>query len=325
MECIYWKNCFAFCLCFCIEYPAVFPAPICCIMSVKRFGGVFMANLQAKEYVTFDGIKHTREDGSEFWSARELSAALEYKEWRNFSKVIDRAMIACINSKSPLSDNFVEVNKIVKTGVATKEINDYELSRYACYLIVQNGDPKKEVIACGQTYFAIQTRRTEVAEIFNQLDEDKKRLAVRGDIRVWNRMLAEAAHKAGVLSGDDYKIFQNSGYMGLYGGMTVDQIHEKKGLKEDEKILDFMESAELAANLFRITQTEEKLKKENVSDLQLANEIHYIVGKEVRAAIEKVGGTMPENMSVPKKTISEIERERIEKLSEHPEELMLDE
>lgn len=284
-----------------------------------------MANLQAKEYVSFDDIKHVREDGSAFWSARELSNVLEYKEWRNFSKVIDKAMIACINSKSPLADNFVEVNKIVKTGVATKEINDYELSRYACYLIVQNGDPKKEVIAYGQTYFAIQTRRTEVAEIFNQLDEDRKRLAVRGDIRVWNKMLAEAANRAGVLSNDDYKIFQNAGYMGLYGGMTVDEIHKKKGLKQEEKILDFMDSAELAANLFRITQTEEKLKKENVSDIQLANEIHYIVGKEVRKAIEQVGGTMPENMGVPKKTISEIERERIEALSKEPEKLMLDE
>jgi len=284
-----------------------------------------MANLQAKEYVSFDDIKQVREDGSAFWSARELSNVLEYKEWRNFSKVIDKAMIACINSKSPLADNFVEVNKIVKTGVATKEINDYELSRYACYLIVQNGDPKKEVIAYGQTYFAIQTRRTEVADIFNQLDEDRKRLAVRGDIRVWNKMLAEAANRAGGLSNDDYKIFQNAGYMGLYGGMTVDEIHKKKGLKQEEKILDFMDSAELAANLFRITQTEEKLKKENVSDLQLANEIHYIVGKEVRKAIEQVGGTMPENMGVPKKTISEIERERIEALSKKTDELILDE
>lgn len=284
-----------------------------------------MANLQAREYVTFDEIKQEREDGTQFWSARDLSSALGYKEWRNFSKVIDKAMIACINSKNPLSDNFVEVNKIVKTGVATKEISDYELSRYACYLIVQNGDPKKEVIAYGQTYFAIQTRRTEVAEIFNALSEDRKRLAVRGDIRVWNKMLAEAANRAGVLSNDDFKIFQNAGYMGLYGGMTVDEIHKKKGLKKEEKILDFMDSAELAANLFRITQTEEKLKKENVSDVQLANEIHYIVGKEVRKAIEQVGGTMPENMTVPKKTISEIERERIAELSKAPEQLMLDE
>lgn len=284
-----------------------------------------MANLQAREYVTFDDIKQLREDGSEFWSARDLSCVLEYKEWRNFSKVIDKAMIACINSKSPLADNFVEVNKIVKTGVATKEINDYELSRYACYLIVQNGDPKKEIIAYGQTYFAIQTRRTEVAEIFNALSEDRKRLAVRGDIRVWNKMLAEAANRAGVLSNDDFKIFQNAGYMGLYGGMTVDEIHKKKGLKQEERILDFMDSAELAANLFRITQTEEKLKKENVSNIQLANEIHYIVGKEVRRAIEQVGGTMPENMAVPTKTITEIERERIAELSKAPETLMLDE
>jgi DNA-damage-inducible protein D len=288
-----------------------------------------MVDLVAKEYVTFEQIKHVREDGSEYWNARELSEVLEYTEWRNFAKVIDRAMMSCINSGSALADNFVEVNKIVETGVATKKINDYELSRYACYLIVQNGDPRKEVIAVGQTYFAIQTRRQEVADCFNQLDEDRKRLAVRGDIKVWNQMLAAAANKAGVMSNEDFKVFQNAGYMGLYGGMTIDEIHAKKGLGKDQRILDFMGSTELAANLFRITQTEEKLKKDNITDAQLANEIHYVVGKEVRNAIENVGGTMPEDLPNPPKTIGDVEREQLaeqlSQLSKKKKKLMLDE
>lgn len=288
-----------------------------------------MVDLVAKEYVTFEHIKHLREDGSEYWTARELYEVLEYTEWRNFAKVIDRAMMACINSGSALADNFVEVNKIVETGVATKKISDYELSRYACYLIVQNGDPRKEVIAVGQTYFAIQTRRQEVADCFNQLDEDRKRLAVRGDIKVWNQMLAAAANKAGVMNDEDFKVFQNAGYMGLYGGMTIDEIHAKKGLGKDQRILDFMGSTELAANLFRITQTEEKLKKDNVTDAQLANEIHYVVGKEVRNAIENVGGTMPEDLPNPPKTIGDVEREQLaeqlSQLSKKKKKLMLDE
>ncbi|HMD67833.1 MAG TPA: DNA damage-inducible protein D [Chitinivibrionales bacterium] len=217
-----------------------------------------MSNLQAKEYKSFEDIKHLSDEGSEFWYARELAPVLEYIQWRNFAKVLDRAMLACKNSGYAASDHFAEVGKTIRMPkTATKEVVDYRLSRYACYLIVQNGDPRKEVIALGQTYFAIQTRRQEVADYFNQLDEDNKRLVIRGDIKQWNQMLAEAAHNAGVISDDEYAAFQNAGYMGLYGGLKVEDIHKKKGLKKSDRILDYMSSTELIANLFRISQTEE--------------------------------------------------------------------
>ena len=253
-----------------------------------------MTNLKSKEYILFEDIKNVREDGSEFWNARELSAVLQYNKWENFHKVVKRAMIACENSGHSVSNDFPEVRKIVEAGATTKKIMDYELTRYACYLVVQNGDPRKEVIALGQTYFAIQTYRQEVADHFNQLDEDRRRLVVRGDIKQWNQLLAETAHDAGVITTQEFAIFQNSGYMGLYGGMTVDDIHDRKGLEIGQKILDYMGSTELIANLFRISQTEEKLRKDGIEDAEIAIKIHYSVGKEVRQAIEKIGGTMPE-------------------------------
>lgn len=197
-----------------------------------------MTELKAKEYKKFEDIKHIREDGSEFWSARELSDALEYTQWRNFSKVIERAMIACENSGHDVFYDFAEVSKIVDAGATNKPIKDYELSRYACYLIVQNGDPRKEVIALGQTYFAIQTYRQEVADHFNQLDEDRRRLVVRGDIKQWNQLLAETAHDAGVITNEEFAIFQNAGYMGLYGGLDVEEIHARKELQVGQKILE---------------------------------------------------------------------------------------
>ena len=187
-----------------------------------------MSNLTGTEYKKFEDIKHVREDGSEYWSARELAPALEYSKWENFQNVIARAMIACENSGHNVSDDFPEVRKIVEAGVTSKPKNDYELSRYACYLIVQNGDPRKEVIALGQTYFAIQTYRQELADHFNQLDEDRRRLVVRGDIKQWNQLLAETAHDAGVITNEEFAIFQNAGYMGLYGGLDVDDIHNIK-------------------------------------------------------------------------------------------------
>lgn len=187
-----------------------------------------MSHLVASEYKCFEDIRRTRPDGSEYWCARELAPVLDYAKWENFAKVIKRAMIACENSGHDTAADFPEVRKIVKAGATTKSIVDYELSRYACYLIVQNGDPRKEVIALGQTYFAIQTYRQEVADRFNQLDEDSRRLVVRGDIKQWNQLLAEAARNAGVITADEFAVFQNAGYMGLYGGMTVDDIHRKK-------------------------------------------------------------------------------------------------
>lgn len=284
-----------------------------------------MSTLIAKEYKSFEETKRISDDGVEFWYARELADVLEYVQWRNFSKVLARAMLACKNSGYEVSDHFAEVSKIVEAGAASKPVIDYKLSRYACYLIVQNGDPRKEIIALGQTYFAIQTRRQEVADYFNQLDEDNKRLVIRGDIKQWNQMLAEAAHNAGVITDEEYAAFQNAGYMGLYGGMKVEDIHEKKGLKKNEKILDFMSSTELIANLFRISQTEEKLKKDKTATADEANEIHFLVGKEVRGTIERVGGTMPEDIPVPEKSISEVEKEQLKKLKKSKKKLMLDE
>lgn len=274
-----------------------------------------MSNLQAEEYKNFEEIKKIREDGTEYWNARELSEVLQYKKWENFAKVIDRAKLACQNSGFEIDDHFPEVRKMVGIGSNTvRELIDYELSRYACYLIVQNGDPRKEVIALGQTYFAIQTRRQEVADYFNQLDEDNKRLVIRGDIKQWNQMLLEAAHNAGVITNQEYAEFQNAGYMGLYGGLTVNDIHERKKLKDNEKILDFMGSTELIANLFRISQTEEKLKKDKIHNCSKATSTHYEVGAKVRKAIEDIGGTMPEDLPTPEKSIKQVEKEQLKRL-----------
>jgi DNA-damage-inducible protein D len=285
-----------------------------------------MAKLIAAEYESFEAIKQTDDHGNEFWSARELQEVLLYTEWRNFSKVIDRAMLACKNSGFDIADHFVEVNKMVEIGSgAQKQVLDYKLTRYACYLIVQNGDPRKEIIALGQTYFAIQTRRQELTDTFNQLDENNKRLVVRGNIKQWNQLLAEAAHNAGVITDEEFAIFQNSGYMGLYGGMTVADIHRKKGLKNSEKILDFMGSTELIANLFRISQTEEKLKLDQVSSAVDANETHYKIAEKIRAAMIDMGTTLPENLPTPDKSIQVIEREEIRRLRESKTKLMLDE
>ena len=270
-----------------------------------------MKKLNVKEYKKFEDIKQVRSDGSEFWSARELAIALDYTQWRNFSKVIGRAMIACENSGHSVSNDFAEVSKIVEAGATSKPKKDYELSRYACYLIVQNGDPRKEVIALGQTYFAIQTYRQEVADHFNQLDEDRRRLVVRGDIKQWNQLLAETAHDAGVITNEEFAIFQNAGYMGLYGGLDVEDIHARKELEIGQKILDYMGSTELIANLFRISQTEEKLRKDHVQGAAAATSVHYNVGREVRSAIRKIGGTMPEDLPKPEKSIQQIEKEQL--------------
>jgi len=284
--------------------------------------------LKAREYKRFEDIKQIRADGTEYWSARELAPALEYTKWENFHKVIKRAMLACENSGRSVQECFPEVRKTSNMpNGGTKSIIDYELTRYACYLIVQNGDPRKEVIALGQTYFAIQTYRQEVADHFNELDEDRRRLVVRGDIKQWNQMLAETAHNAGVITNEEFAIFQNAGYMGLYGGLDVDDIHKRKNLQVGQKILDYMGSTELIANLFRISQTEEKLRKDEVDNSKTATSIHYSVGKEVRGAIEKIGGTMPEDLPTPEKSIQEIEKEQMALLKAKAKagKLMLDE
>ena len=286
-----------------------------------------MTSLKGKEYRRFEDIKRIRKDGSEFWSARELGPALEYSKWENFHNVIKRAMIACDNAGRSILDHFPEVRNLVEGGVAPRDKIDYELSRYACYLIVQNGDPRKGIIALGQTYFAIQTYRQELADHYNQLDEDRRRLVVRGDIKQWNQLLAETAHDAGVITNEEFSIFQNAGYMGLYGGLDVDDIHKRKGLTISQKILDYMGSTELIANLFRISQTEEKLRKDNIQGADKATQTHYAVGREVRKAIEKIGGTMPEDLPTPEKSIQQIEKEQMERLKKKAKagKLMLDE
>lgn len=265
----------------------------------------------------FEDIKHINEYGQEFWYARELQAVLEYTEWRNFYKIIDKAKNACEYSRNEVSDHFVDVNKMVEIGSgAEREIQDIILSRYACYLIVMNGDPRKEVIALGQTYFAVKTRQQELIEDYDQLSEEQKRLAIRNEMIEHNKSLAEAAQMAGITEQRDYAKFQNMGYKGLYGGLGAKEIHERKGLKKSQKILDYMGSTELAANLFRATQTEEKLRRENIQGIPEANKTHYEIGKKVRQTIKELGGTMPEDLPTPNKSISQIEREQTKRLKE---------
>ena len=259
---------------------------------------------------TFESIKHYTEDGQEFWYARDLQRVLEYTEWRNFTGVIEKAKIACQNSGIDPDDDFVDVNKIVEAGATHKDIGDIMLSRYACYLIVQNGDPRKEIIALGQTYFAVKTRQQELVDGYDQLSEDQKRLAIRNEMIEHNKSLAEAAQMAGVIDPRDYAIFQNKGYQGLYGGLGAKEIHARKGLKPSQKILDHMGSTELAANLFRATQTDEKLRRESIRGKEAANKTHYEVGKKVRQTIAELGGTMPEDLPTPQKSIKQIESEQ---------------
>ncbi|WP_273398351.1 DNA damage-inducible protein D [Actinobacillus porcinus] len=259
---------------------------------------------------TFESIKHIDDQGNEFWSARELSKLLDYAEYRNFLPVIEKAKIACEQSLQAISDHFVEAHEMVKIGSnAERKMNSVQLSRYACYLIVQNGDPSKPVIAAGQTYFAVQTRRQELAdeEQFKQLQEDQKRLYLRNELKEHNKQLVETAQKAGVESNLDFAIFQNHGYKGLYGGLDNKSIHARKGLQKNEKILDHMGSTELAANLFRATQTEEKLRRDNIQTKQEANQTHFDVGKKVRQTIQELGGTMPEDLPTPDKSIKTLE------------------
>lgn len=262
----------------------------------------------------FESIRHVNKYGQEFWYARDLQIALEYTEWRNFCKVIEKAKEACRGSNNAVSDHFVDVNKIVNAGATSKDIGDIQLSRYACYLIVQNGDPRKKVIALGQTYFAVKTRQQELIENYENLSEDQKRIAIRQEMKEHNKMLVAAAKDAGVETTLDYAIFQNYGYMGLYGGLKASDIKERKGLKKSQDILDYMGYEELAANLFRATQTEAKLRRENIQGKQESNKTHFEVGKKVRDTIKDLGGTMPEDLPTPEKSIQQLEREQKKKL-----------
>ena len=256
------------------------------------------------EVKTFEDIKHTDEYGNEYWYARELQKALEYVEWRNFEKVISKSKQACLNSNTKVDDHFVRVDKMVKTGDSMRKINEYKLSRYACYLIVQNGDPRKRVIATGQTYFAIQTRKQEISELeYNELSEDEKRFYQRSRIRKWNYTLNKTAANAGVKNFDK---FHNAGYKGLYGGETADDIARRKKLRYREDILDNMGSDELVANLFRISLANQKINNENIKGEKNVTHAHFDVGVAVRDTIKKVGGTMPEDLPTPKKSLKEL-------------------
>ena len=264
---------------------------------------------------TFEGIKHTDEYGNEYWEARELQSALEYKRWDKFCKVIENAKIACEKSNYIISDHFSQVGKMVEIGSGTKrEVLDYKLSRYACYLIAQNGDSRKKSVALAQTYFAIQTRKMELTEReYSSLTEDEKRLYQRSLTKKGNYSLNKAARDAGVKNFDK---FHNAGYKGLYNGETANDIAKRKGLRYREDILDNMGSEELIANLFRISQTESKLRKDNIKGETLATKVHYNIGKNIREVIEKNGGTMPEDLPKPDKSLKQIEKENKNNLLE---------
>ncbi len=271
-----------------------------------------MTDINQFRQKTFEDLRHVTEDGGEYWSARELYPVLEYSRWEKFYSVIQKAMIACKNSGHAPEVHFHQTVKMAHLGLGTqKEVQDYNISRYGCYLIIQNCDPSKPVIATGQTYFAIQTRRQELSddEAFQELSEEGKRLYLRNEMKTHNKQLVDAAKRSGVITELDYAIFQNHGYKGLYGGLSAKAIHARKGLKKSQKILDHMGSTELAANLFRATQAEEKLRRDQVRGKSSANAVHFEVGKAVRKTIKELGGTMPEDLPTPSKGIPQLEKE----------------
>ena len=264
---------------------------------------------EIKEYTekVFEDIKHIDKNGSEYWLARELQNVLGYHQWRSINDLIERAKVTCKESKYGVDDHFAVQRKMIKLAKgATRKIIDYKLSRYACYLIVMNGNPQKEIIALGQTYFAIQTRKQEVSELeYNNLTEDEKRLYRRNQARKGNYNLNKTAINSGV---KDLARFHNAGYKGLYNGETADDIFKRKKLRYREDILDNMGSEELADNIFRIAQTDAKLKRDNVDNEYVANSVHYEVGREVRDSIKRLGGTMPENLPTPEKSLKGLEK-----------------
>ena len=272
----------------------------------------FSQTNQTSVISSFESIRRSEENGNEFWFARELAPLLDYQDYRNFLRVIEKARQACEGSGYDNEDHFGEVTKMVDIGSgAQRPVEDVKLSRYACYLIVQNADPAKPVIAHGQTYFAVQARRKELEEGDAQSRENHNRLRARSELSYHNKALAAAAKQAGVETALDYAVFQDHGYKGLYGGLGAKDIHAKKGLKKSQKILDHMGSTELAANLFRATQAEDKLRREGIKGKAAANRTHLEVGRKVRQTIEELGGTMPENLQTPEKSIKQLEREQL--------------
>lgn len=266
----------------------------------------------------FEQIRQIDEAGNEYWSARQFAKVIEYVDFRNFERVLNKAKQACENSGYTVADHIVDFNEMVSIGSgAVREMPSYKLSRYACYLVVQNADPSKEIVAQGQTYFAVQTRIQEIRqmdEYVNLSTEDERRLFLRNELAKHNTQLAAAAKDAGVIKPIDYAIFQNHGYKGLYGGLDAKGIHQKKGLSKSQQILDHMGSTELAANLFRATQTEDKLRRENIQGKAKANETHYEVGAKVRKTIEELGGMMPEDLPTVE-SVKKIEKQQTKMLN----------
>lgn len=268
-------------------------------------------DLDKPNKLTFENIKQINEYGQEYWSARKLQEALDYKSWDKFLNVIQKAIESCNNSGYKASDHFSQMDKMVDLGSGAKrKIDDFMFSRYACYLIVQNADPSKEIVALGQTYFAVQTRKQEIIETkkYQELKtEDERRLFLRNEMKRHNKLLAFTAKEAGVIESIDYAIFQDHRYKGLYGGLGSRDIQNRKGLKKSQQILDHMGSTELAANLFRATQTEDKLRRENIKGKEKANQTHFEVGQKVRKTIQELGGEMPENLPTAE-SIKKIEK-----------------
>ena len=273
----------------------------------------------------FEAIRRENEDGSEYWSARDLAKLLGYTQWRNFVYAIEKAKEACQNSEQGVSDHFAEFSKMVKLGSgAQRKVEDFHLSRYACYLVIQNADPAKEIVALGQTYFAVQTRRQERADELTGLTENQRRLYLRGQLSDHNRQLAEVASQAGVVKAIDFAVFQDHGYMGLYGGLKARDIHARKELKKNQQILDHMGSTEMAANLFRATQTEEKIRREGIKGKEQANSTHYQVGRKVRQTIQELGGTMPEDLPTPAESIQQLQQKEQKRLQQSSQLSMFD-
>ncbi|HCI82448.1 MAG TPA: DNA damage-inducible protein D [Ktedonobacter sp.] len=269
----------------------------------------------------FETIRQEAEDGSEYWSARDLAKLLGYTEYGKFRNAIKKAEEACQNSGQAISDHFAHVSDMVVIGSGAKrKVANVHLSRYACYLLIQNSDPEKPLVALGQTYFAVQTRRQEQADELSGLTENQKRLYLRGQLTDHNRQLAVTASQAGVVKAIDFAIFQDHGYMGLYGGLKAQDIHHRKNLKKSQHILDHMGSEELASNLFRAAQTEAKIRREQIQGKEKANQTHYQVGRKVRQTIEELGGTMPEDLPTPQESIRQIQRKEQKRIEQgqHP-------
>jgi DNA-damage-inducible protein D len=274
-------------------------------------------NPTARHTSPFEAIRRVNDDGTEYWSARDLSKILGYTLWQKFKNVVEKAQEACQNSGQAVSDHFIHMDKMVKIGSgAQRKTENYHLSRYACYLIVQNADPSKPIVALGQTYFAVQTRRQELADELVALPEDQKRLVLRSEMAIFNSQLAEAAQQAGVVKAKDFAIFQDHGYMGLYGGLRAKDIHMRKSLNKNQEILDYMGSEELADNIFRAAQTDAKLRRERITRKEQANRTHHEVGRKVRQTIKELGGTMPEDLPTPEESIQQLQQKEQKQLKQ---------